>query len=116
MIRLGRSGGIGPRFVARIRSPAASIRLSAASSPEALSGEITAIGRPRSVRTTSLPAFTARTALEKCWLASRKPILIGTVAAGDDALEHPARWRIELWALAACVSRVWLGREAVESR
>src|SRR5437867_1176028 len=77
LIFLGRNGGIGPRRVARMRSPAASIRRIAASIRAGPNGVMTAIGFPRSVRTTSCPALTARIAFEHRWFASRRPICIG---------------------------------------
>ena len=68
-------GGIGPFRAAGVIRPSSTIARSVASwASSSPMGLITAIGCPRSVRTTSLPARTALMALEKCWLASRSPI------------------------------------------
>ena len=62
-----RGAGIGPfRAAGRIRPSSAIACHAALSRSLRLNGAITAIGRPRSVRTTSRPARTARIALEKC--------------------------------------------------
>jgi hypothetical protein len=43
-------------------------------------GLMTATGFPRSVNSTSSPPFTAFTALENRWLASRNPMRIGMLS------------------------------------
>jgi len=66
--------GIGPFRAAGVIKPSSTSARSVASwASSSLMGLITAIGCPRSVRTTSLPARTALMASEKRWLASRSP-------------------------------------------
>ncbi len=65
--RLGVHGGMGVALTAGRNKPAASMRRTASLAFRSRRrGWMTAIGVPRSVRTTTSPAFTALTAFENC--------------------------------------------------